>query len=228
MKKDLIVLHGALGASRQFEGLRCILERDFNVHLMDFNGHGGKVPDENFGIHQFAHQLELFLKEKELVQPAVFGYSMGGYVALYLESRMPGTFAKIMTLGTKFFWNPESSVRESSFLNADKILEKVPAYAEFLKELHGSSWIQTLNATRNMMISLGNQPLLSETSLVKIEASCLISVGELDQMVSQEETGKLAELIPGAVLKIWQGVQHPFEKVSDDFMARAISDFISD
>ena len=38
--KHLILLHGALGDSAQFDVLSTLLADDFDVHSFDFSGHG--------------------------------------------------------------------------------------------------------------------------------------------------------------------------------------------
>src|ERR1044072_7796556 len=86
----LILLHGAIGASDQLQALASVLQqKGREVHVMDFAGHGKQPFGEAFGIDYFGWELKRFVKEKDLVKPNVFGYSMGGYVALHLASKEP-------------------------------------------------------------------------------------------------------------------------------------------
>ncbi|MBK9228864.1 MAG: alpha/beta fold hydrolase [Ignavibacteria bacterium] len=58
------------------------------------------------------------LIEKTRISPCnIFGYSMGGYAALYAAKKYPGVIGKIFTLGTKFEWNEESSASEVKLLS---------------------------------------------------------------------------------------------------------------
>ena len=101
-KPQLILLHGALGAQSQFSPWLPLLEESFEVHSLDFEGHGTQAfADRPFAISHFAENLERYIHSKGLQQPHVFGYSMGGYVAMYLAVRQPELLGKIFTFATK-------------------------------------------------------------------------------------------------------------------------------
>jgi pimeloyl-ACP methyl ester carboxylesterase len=107
--KNIILLHGAIGAKDQLEPLAIELKQNgYTVYTLSFSGHGQTPFQTHFGIEQFALELEQFIKENNLQQPTVFGYSMGGYVALYLAHQQPTLLGNIITLGTKFEWNPRN------------------------------------------------------------------------------------------------------------------------
>ncbi|HEV8538157.1 MAG TPA: alpha/beta fold hydrolase [Bacteroidota bacterium] len=100
-KHDLLLLHGALGASAQFEPLLPHLSPYYTLHTFDFEGHG-RTPSRNrsFRIEHFAENILEYLDEHALPQSHIFGYSMGGYAALYLALIRPGRVKHIATLGT--------------------------------------------------------------------------------------------------------------------------------
>ncbi|MEO8768662.1 MAG: alpha/beta fold hydrolase [Ferruginibacter sp.] len=80
--KHLLLLHGAIGAKDQLDELANSLRSKYHVHTIDFNGHGGSpATDESFSIESFAHDVIKYLQENKINQVAIFGYSMGGYVA---------------------------------------------------------------------------------------------------------------------------------------------------
>ncbi len=226
MKPDLIILHGALGTKQQFGRFIELLEPFFNIHTLDFIGHGMEPPTSSFGIGTFADQLAEFITIKELHKPVVFGYSMGGYVALFLEASRPGSLGKIFTLATKYEWNPESSKKEAGYLQIDVMKEKVPKYLDYLKKLHGDQWQNTVNQTREMMLRMGSAPELSEERLKNVQIDCLISVGEWDRMVSAQETQQLASSIPNARFEIWSEMEHPIEKVDAKIITEKLTSFL--
>lgn len=95
---------------------------------------------------------------------------MGGYVALWLAHQHPERVRKIVTLGTKFDWSPESARLEVKKLDAEKILEKVPAFALILETRHApNDWKQLLSRTSTMMLALGSDPLLKDDHFPKIK-----------------------------------------------------------
>lgn len=214
--KNLIILHGALGAKTQFNEIAEQLKSHFTVHSFDFDGHGTKSNTESeYSIEGFAQNLQDFMQENEIHRPLIFGYSMGGYVALKLESQNPGSFEKLVTLGTKFDWTPESAEKEAKMLNAEKIEEKVPAFAAYLKSLHGEDhWKNVLAKTARMMLNLGNEPALTNDDFAKITLPVQLLRGSKDVMVSEGETIKTRERLPHADYLEIADWQHPINLVS--------------
>ena len=125
--KNLLVLHGAIGSKSQFDSIASLLDNQFDIHLLNFSGHGGEAFKENFNISQFADDVLTYLKLNKIASIDIFGYSMGGYVALYLAKNHPEKVGKIITLGTKLSWTPDIAAKETKMLVADKIEEKIPA-----------------------------------------------------------------------------------------------------
>ena len=82
---NLLILHGAIGSVKQFTHLIRFLESDFKVYAIDFSGHGGsEIPAEDFTIEMFANDVLDWMAKKEIDKIDIFGYSMGGYVGLFL------------------------------------------------------------------------------------------------------------------------------------------------
>src|SRR5215207_2697818 len=132
-KPQVLLLHGALGAASQFTSLAERLSAKHTVFTMDFPGHGGKpFPEESLKMPMLAEHLADYVREFHLQGCTVFGYSMGGYAAMWLENEEPGTFGKIQTLGTKLEWNPDNAQREAVLLNPEKMQEKIPGYVKQL------------------------------------------------------------------------------------------------
>ena len=118
--KHILLLHGALGSLEQFDKLQTQLSANFIVHTLNFSGHGGQpIPKKGFSIELFANDVLNYLDEKKIPSINIFGYSMGGYVALHLAVHHPERIKSIFTLATKFEWSEESTAREVKMLNAE-------------------------------------------------------------------------------------------------------------
>lgn len=223
--KTIILLHGAIGAADQLEKLSPVLKEQsgFEVHTLNFSGHGNAVFQSDFGIGQFALELENFIEQHNLTQPHVFGYSMGGYVALYLAKLKPDLLGNIITLGTKFNWTPEIAEKEITMLDAKNISEKVPKFAEALKVRHGSDWETLLQKTSQMMIDLGNGNLLNDFS--GIENKVLIGLADKDTMVSLDETVAVYKQLKNGNMYMLPCTKHPIETVNLKLLAKIISEF---
>ncbi|MBC8145370.1 MAG: alpha/beta fold hydrolase, partial [bacterium] len=153
---NLLLLHAALGARTQFNELEEEIRGAFDLHSLDFEGHGASPPVERpFRIESFAENVIAYLDERSIESIDVFGYSMGGYVALYLATIAPARIGRIMTFGTKLRWDPATSAREVRMLDPVKIREKVPHFAAALEARHsGAGWVSVLEKTADMMLAL--------------------------------------------------------------------------
>lgn len=200
----------------------------FAPQALNFSGHGGAPFAAGFGIEQFTAEVLAFMDEKGIEATDIFGYSMGGYVALHLASQHPKRVRKIITLATKFDWTPAGAERETKMLDPDKIEAKVPAFAQQLAERHApNDWKLLLRKTAAMMLELGQRPLLPPGVLSKIENPCLICLGDADQMVSLAETTQAANALPNGQLHVLEQTPHPFEKVDTGALAALLCSFLT-
>lgn len=212
--KTIILLHGAIGAKDQLEPLAIELKQQgYNVFTLSFSGHGQTPFAANFGIEQFTLELEQFITTNNLQQPTVFGYSMGGYVALYLAHQQPALLGDIITLGTKFEWSPEIAQKEVKMLDSKTIIEKVPKFADSLQKRHGNNWELLLQKTAEMMLSLGTKNTLSLTDFTSIENNVLIGLADKDTMVSLEETTAVYKQLKNGAMYMLPNTKHPIETV---------------
>lgn len=220
MNPPLLLLHGALGSAAQFDPLLPLLPADFEVHTLNFPGHGGTPAAEPFSIGYFARFVLDFLDRKNIERVQIFGYSMGGYTALQLALLAPERVVRVVTLGTKFGWTPEVAARETTLLNADKIAAKVPLFAQLLAERHApGDWKSVLQQTADLLHDLGNGSALKLEDFAQISCPVLIGLGADDHMVGREESENVAQALPQGRLDILPGVKHPFEQVDPDLLA---------
>ncbi|MGC4023406.1 MAG: alpha/beta hydrolase [Cyclobacteriaceae bacterium] len=223
----IVLLHGALGASSQLESLSNILvQKGRLVSLLDFSGHNGQPFSKNgFGIEVFAMNLFDLLNKETINQADIFGYSMGGYVALWLAHLHPHRIGKITTLGTKFDWSPESAEVEIKKMNAEKIEQKVPAFARLLQQRHTpNDWKEVLTKTADMMLGLGQRPMLAEAILRSINSPTNILLGDLDDMADLNFSKQVASWLPFGKFELMQNTPHPIEKVDLERVARFLTD----
>ncbi len=213
---EIILLHGALGSKEQFKPLEKDLKKQgFKVHSLNFSGHGGQpFRKEGFGIKVFCWELQNFIRTKKLQHPRVFGYSMGGYVALRLACKFPDLLGDIITLGTKLGWNTETAEKESGMLQPEKIEKKTPAFAAELKKCHApNDWKELLSKTAEMLKQLGKEPLLTKKEFNDIKNKVTICLGDEDNMVTQKESEQAAKDLPDGKFLLLKNTPHQIEKV---------------
>lgn len=216
MKNDVLILHGALGSASQLEPLKAALETSgCSVYSMDFSGHGGAAFGEQFGIEQFTADVLQWLDKNSISKVDIFGYSMGGYVALWFAYEHPERVSSIVTLGTKFDWSVESASHEVKKMNPEKILEKIPAFARILEKRHApNDWKELMQKTSSMMRGLGEKPLLTPEVFNSIENPTLICLGDQDDMADRQYSEDVATWLPGGKFQLLENTPHPIEKVS--------------
>jgi len=223
MSKKLLLLHGAIGSKAQFNVLKTKLEDHFDVYSLNFEGHGGRLTTKSFSIELFAENVLDFLDDQGLDKVQVFGYSMGGYVALKLALQHPDRIEKVTTLGTKFNWDLETAEKEVSLLNPDKVEDKIPHYAAQLWRLHQpQDWKQVMNKTADMMMNMANGAKLSEDDFNQIQQKVTLGWGSEDQMVTLQESEEIAKLLPNGTLITLDGIKHPIESVPVEELMRYI------
>jgi len=220
MKKPLLLLHGALGSAAQFDDLKQDLSAEWTVFVLGFPGHGGESTDTEFSIAAFADSILAFLEKNSLGPIQIFGYSMGGYVALRLARYHPEQVAHVITLGTKLAWSPETAAKETALLDPDKITAKVPAFAQMLAERHApADWQVVVCQTAGLLHDLGNGAALGPDDFRAITCPVVIGLGEADNMVSREESEQVADWLPNGRFEVLPGVKHPFEQVDQKMLA---------
>ena len=226
--KDLLLLHGAIGSAKQLAALELLLESDYRVHRLDFEGHGGRAAENaSFSFNGFVENIRVFLEQNDIGQCAIFGYSMGGYAALAFARQFPEKVSEIITLATKFDWSPEVAAKETAMLNPDVIEEKVPKFAASLHALHAPlDWKTVMNKTGDLLRELGKGKGLTDEDLGAIDVPVLVCLGSEDTMVSQEETTRAAKLLPHARMKIIEGGQHMLERTDPALIAGCIREFL--
>lgn len=212
----VIILHGALGSASQLEPVKKTLaENGMEVHSLNLSGHGGVPFQSDFGIEQFATDVLRELDLRKLNTVNIFGYSMGGYVALWLAHHYPHRVGTIVTLGTKFDWSEESALLETKKLNPEKIIEKIPAFARILESRHApNNWKELMQRTADMMLDLGRNPLLTPVVLNSIRHPVVICLGDQDDMADQRYSREVSDLLPKGKFIALENTLHPIEKVS--------------
>lgn len=225
--QHILLLHGTIGSSAQLKSLQEQLQGSFDVHVLDFPGHGHKEMPTEFSIELFAESLMNFIREKEITGTDVFGYSMGGYVAMWLARHQPGMIGSIVTLGTKFYWDEATAAKEVKMLQPDVIEQKIPAFAQTLRERH-ADWKTVLERTAGMLQSMGDNNPLGNEDYRHIANKALVMIGELDKMVTMQETEFVANELPNGSLMVLPGAPHPIEQVNAAVLAETISKFIKE
>lgn len=227
-KKDLLLLHGAIGSKKQLDVLTERLVGDYKIHRFDFPGHGENANQSSqFSIHNFVNYLHNYILDNKLVKPSVFGYSMGGFVTLTLEAKEQ-VFGDIMTLNTKFQWDRETAQKEKKMFIPDVIEQKVPHFADKLKLVHGEdNWARLLEYHRSMMDDISESNPLPDYLLQRIDTRVLISRSANDEMVTKPESENVVNLLNNSNYFELANSRHALEQMDIDELINKMNEFFS-
>lgn len=228
--QHLLLLHGAIGAKDQLLPLSGSLANEFIIHSLNFSGHGGEpMPDKAWSIELFAQQVLTYLGTHipAGVPVHLFGYSMGGYVGMYINRYHPGRLAKTITLATKFHWDEPTAAKEVQMLNPETILEKIPAFAEQLAKRHEPrDWKRVMEQTVTMLLDMGKDNPLKPDDYPQIVTPSLLLLGDRDKMVTLDETVSVYKKLPAGQLGVLPATAHALEQTDIRQLSLLIKRFI--
>ena len=225
--KSLLLLHGAIGSEAQLTSLKNALSKYYKVHTFNFSGHGGKDFSDDFSIEGFANEVLNWMKEKKFTHTSIFGYSMGGYVALYLAKHHPNAIESVVTLATKLYWDEHIATKEAANMQPEIIKVKVPAFAKELSQRHHSNnWELLLEKTATLLHHLGISVPLKIQDFKQVNCPVLLTLGDRDKMVSLVETVSVYKEIPNGQMAILPFTHHAIETVDVNLLSLLIRNFI--
>ncbi len=203
------------------------LQPTIATHTFDFAGHGTASPSaEGMSMNLFADEIIQFIEKSNLQTMHVFGYSMGGYAAIFAAQKRPELFSSITTLGTKLDWTSQNAATETRMLDADKMQVKVPQFVNHLQKIHiNHDWRSVLEETRRMMIDLGDHPMITLENISSIKVPLQILVGENDTTAGVEASKQFANSAH-ANFQILENTPHPIEKVDLQSLTALVLEFI--
>lgn len=222
----IIFLHGALGTKHQFDQLLKEVKTKREIHAITFEGHGGAdLKGRPFRIEHFVENVLDYMDKEGIEKADLFGYSMGGYVALYLSKIKPERIGKISTLGTILEWNKEIAEKEAAFLIPDKIKEKVPKFAKILSEQHPNGWETVVNKSREALLNLGENPVIAADEWKELEHPVRIHVGDRDQTADPIKSIQVCSKLKRGELVVLPNSYHPVEKTDLHLLAHSLIDY---
>ncbi len=137
----LIFLHGFLCSSDVWECLIPLLERDFQLVMIDLPGHGSSLDVQMESMSQMVSDVIEVTNALNLKKYHLLGHSMGGYVALALMAEVSKRIMSLSLLHSTPF--ADSEEKKSQRLRAIKAVTKT-------RMLFVRQFIARLFAARNV------------------------------------------------------------------------------
>lgn len=94
--EPVVILHGLLGASRNWVTIGRSLANDFDVHLLDLRNHGGSPHADSMRWSELCADVMSYLKAQGLGPVTLIGHSLGGKVAMRLACEYPEQVGRLV------------------------------------------------------------------------------------------------------------------------------------
>jgi pimeloyl-ACP methyl ester carboxylesterase len=202
--RPLVLLHGAFGWATVFP----TLAKARQVIAIELQGHGHTADiDRPLTYGQMADDTAALLKQLRIEQADIFGYSMGGTVALALAIRHPNLVRKVAINGSHYgriedAYNPETFEQFKSLPPdfAPKVLKD--PYDKFAPD--PKQWPALVAKVKKMGLEFKG---FTREDMKSIKAHVLITLGDRDG-VRPEHAVEMFRLIPNAQLAVFPGADH--------------------
>lgn len=187
--QPVVLLHGNGGSHEHLSVMAEQLDSaGYLVYALDSRGQGANAPLEEYHYADMAEDVYAFCQALGIEQPAVFGWSDGGIVALLTEVLHPGTFRAIAVSGAN--------------ITPDGIVGFENIYRALTTDSLGNAIVPA--PLHKMMLT---EPHITPAELGTIACPTLVVAGEHD-LILEEQTRLIARSIPHGSLLILRGEDH--------------------
>jgi pimeloyl-ACP methyl ester carboxylesterase len=221
--RPLVLLHGAFGRATVYPALA----RSRQQIAVELQGHGHTADiDRPLTVEHMADDVAALLQHLKIEQADVFGYSMGGNVALALAIRHPELMGRVAINGS-YFGAMEQAYEPESF----KQFKSLPAdfappvlkgpYDKVAPE--PKQWPVLVAKIKKMGLEWKG---FTRAQMKSIKAPLLISLGDRDG-VRLEHAVEMFRLVPNARLAVFPGGDHFLIFTSPDTVLAPIAAFLN-
>ena len=181
--KPLVMAHCNSMDHKIFRKAAQVLSQHYTVYLPDSRDHGKSERVKALHYDDMAEDLRQFILALKLDRPVFYGFSDGGILGLLLASKNPDLLSALIVSGASL--RPDST-------------KDLP-----LRFFRLWSHVDRSDKMRIML----REPDITDEMLRAIRVPTFVTAGACD-VIKQSHTEHLAQTIPGAQLKIFEGAGH--------------------
>lgn len=212
----LVVLHGALDTSDgQVAPLVKRWSRRFRVYALDFPAHGASDDFEGMplGTEALTGGVAALLDMMDTPITALFGYSLGGDIALHVANRYPGRLSHLALHAAHVQWRADE--QDAMVARAEALLaDPEQTWQTALAAAHGADrWPRLYERMRDF-----EHAFLPDRTLAGLPIPTLLSVGDRDAFL--EPALHLHAKLPASTLAVLPGMGHLFSALSPTALDR--------
>ena len=151
-RPPLVLLHGMLGSSRNWQSAGADLAEHFHVCALDLRNHGRSPHAPTMSYAEMMDDVRAWLDGQGLARATVVGHSMGGKVAMLLACRDPARVERLVVVDIapkNYFWpGHRQSFAAMNELNLADLHSRAEAELRF--EARVPSWALRKFLTTNL------------------------------------------------------------------------------
>lgn len=225
--KPVVLLHGAFGLISGWGPLLNILAKERQVIAVELQGHGhtGDI-DRPLSYEQMADDTAALLKHLRIDKADIFGYSMGGTVALYTAIKHPALVGKIAILGSSSgpdAWDPETFKQFQSITPEN--FAPAPLKDPYDKAAPDPKKWPVLVAKITTMVKEFKG--ISDKDMQSIRAPFLVMHGDRDAF-RVEHAVKMYRLVPNSQLRVFPNGDHFVLFTQPDRVTSSLQQFLNE
>ena len=215
----LVILHGAAGCTAmETEPLAQRLSKHFRVYALDFAGHGQSDPFSDTPFHPdlFIGSVKALFDHLDLHQANLFGFSLGGFIALSFASQFPGRVGKLALHATNLIW--DEALVDTMLLRLDHegIRRKSAELVRFLETMHGAdNWISLFERMKDYTREIPGF-VNHYTSIISMTIPTLVSAVDNDDLFDVQSPVFLYDKLQNSRLAIIPGHRHALQNIDLD------------
>lgn len=225
----LLLLHGGLGKTTDFNGLLDRLPERFKFIGMDLRGHGrstlGSAP---LTYQQYQQDVEALLSHLGIKHYTLLGFSDGGIVAYRLASEHPDAIQKLITVGAQWRLDPEDPIFEMlGSMTADFWESLEPGSTGYYNRHNPEPDFEALvRAVVGLWTDTRTTGYPGKT-VEQIQAPTLLIRGDEDHLFSLHEAAMLQQQIEGAKVLNLPFAGHDVHASHPDLFLSVVNAFLS-
>lgn len=231
----LVVLHAALGSTAlETDRLVRRWEQSFRCVGIDFEGHGasGDVagPDGAPRLPSWADLVDNVTAVMDALGMGaahVFGFSMGGGVALAVARDHPARVRRLAVHGVNVQWRTGEVALMTDPMEPDRLAAETPFWARRLAQTHGERWPDLARRMAAFTRRLPDE-WITDDELASITTPTWISHGDSDRFFSLDHPLHLRRTLPDARLAVFPGADHAIQTVDADRLATDVAAFLAE
>ena len=193
---------------------------------MDIRGHGRTHNPENYlDLELMSRDVLSLTEEIEMERPVIFGYSLGGYIGLYMLSKYDPAISGLICHEVKYEWTPSFAEKMSKLFDPELIEKKNPKWAEKLEKIHIHGWKKLAKEVMEFVKAMAYNRL-NDSDLEKIRCPVMVSAGDRSELVTLEEAIYVYRAIPDSCFFVTPFAKHGINTLPIDIYIQMIEKFI--